>query len=427
MNAAPLRYIHSKEKPFKCNECGKGFCQSRPLAVHKCIWRFKFNAQKSCVIKFRATGAKMEELSWNLGGVELPVEISCTHLGIVINQKCNCSDRISLACSKGRRTYFSLADIGSSYLNPMTISHLYKTVVQPTILYGCELWTNLTKQDFQKLQTLQHFICKNAMQLPTRCRSDIYESFFDILPIHSEIDRRKLLFFGRLCQMSTESLPKEVFLARLFSYCEHISSSQSGFIPDILNVLASYDLLSYLTQWLQDGLFPDKKSWKRIVKGTITQSQIRDRNIRMENDDDFLTFRVIFADSNSHFIWRLPSNSHELQLCKFVCKLIATRCKTMREIFICQLCNDVFTDVFQHAAINCPFTLHIRDLWWQDVINLPDIRICAELSGLSDSDLYMTLMGRRIVTPVDQRGFHLMNYKFLRDAAATYNRALSLT
>ena len=31
------RYIHSKEKPFKCGDCGKGFCQSRTLAVHKIL------------------------------------------------------------------------------------------------------------------------------------------------------------------------------------------------------------------------------------------------------------------------------------------------------------------------------------------------------------------------------------------------------
>ena len=30
-------YIHSKEKPFKCTECGKGFCQSRTLAVHRIL------------------------------------------------------------------------------------------------------------------------------------------------------------------------------------------------------------------------------------------------------------------------------------------------------------------------------------------------------------------------------------------------------
>ena len=30
-----FRYIHSKDKPFKCAVCGKGFCQARTLAVHK--------------------------------------------------------------------------------------------------------------------------------------------------------------------------------------------------------------------------------------------------------------------------------------------------------------------------------------------------------------------------------------------------------
>ncbi|GIY44166.1 hypothetical protein CEXT_812231 [Caerostris extrusa] len=31
------RYIHSKEKPFKCDVCGKGFCQSRTLSVHRIL------------------------------------------------------------------------------------------------------------------------------------------------------------------------------------------------------------------------------------------------------------------------------------------------------------------------------------------------------------------------------------------------------
>ena len=35
MSCIFCRYIHSTEKPYKCTVCGKGFCQSRTLNVHK--------------------------------------------------------------------------------------------------------------------------------------------------------------------------------------------------------------------------------------------------------------------------------------------------------------------------------------------------------------------------------------------------------
>ena len=107
-------------------------------------WRFKFNALKSCVLSFRAKGAQMDEtLSWNLGGIDIPCDDNYTHLGVVINRKCRLSDRIAASCTKGRKSYFALSDLGSPYLNPLTTSHLYKTVVLPSVLYGCELWNGI--------------------------------------------------------------------------------------------------------------------------------------------------------------------------------------------------------------------------------------------------------------------------------------------
>ena len=224
---------------------------------------FHDNAQKSCILSFRAKGTQIDEtLSWNLGGIDIPSDDSYTHLGIVINRKCKLSDRIATACTKGRKSYFALSDLGSPYLNPLTVSHLYKTVVLPSVLYGCELWNGISCQDIQRLNTFQHFVCKDILKLPKRYRSDICESLLSVLPIESEIDARKLLFLGRLCRMNCETLPKQIFLARLFSHLEKLSNTQYGFIPDILQLLANYELLPFLSSWLENGHFPEKYAWK---------------------------------------------------------------------------------------------------------------------------------------------------------------------
>ena len=162
-------------------------------------WRFTFNADKSCVLQFRTKGS--EQLSWSMGKSRVSCKQSYNHLGIIINQNCKLSDRINEACNKGRRSYFALSDLGTQFLNPMTLSHLYKTIVLPSALYGCELWSNISSTDKARLNTFQHFICKNSLGLPKLCRSDMCESLFDVLPIHAEIDARKLLFFGRLCRL----------------------------------------------------------------------------------------------------------------------------------------------------------------------------------------------------------------------------------
>ena len=150
--------------------------------VYSRKWRFKFNAQKSCILKFRAKGNRADQdYEWTLGEDVVPCLDVCNHLGILINNKCTLTDRIAAACRKGRNSYFALADIGSQYLNPLTVSHLYKRVVLSSVLYGCELWNNISSKDSQRLNVFQHFVCKNAQNLPKGTRSDIFAKPYLIL------------------------------------------------------------------------------------------------------------------------------------------------------------------------------------------------------------------------------------------------------
>ena len=188
------------------------------------------------------------------------------HLGILINSNTKSSSRISNASSKGWKSFYSLSDIEVSRVNPMTIAHLYRTVVVPSILFGCELWNHTNKEDLRRLNTLQHGIIKQIFNLPRLTRSDICEQFLNTLPITAEIDTRKLLFFGRLCRMNTNYLPKKIFTSRLFSFLYQLSKNQIGFIPDVLHLLQVYQLSDYLQTWLSTGSFPPKSSWKSVVR-----------------------------------------------------------------------------------------------------------------------------------------------------------------
>lgn len=152
-----------------------------------------------------------------------------------MNNKCNFSDRINSACRKGNGTFYALSDIGSPYLNLLTMAHMYKTVVGPSV----------SAKDTQRLHVFQHSVCKTAQNLPRKTRSDICESLFGVYPISSEIDKRKLLFLGRLRLLNYETLANRIFLTRLFSFLENLSKHQLGFIPDILNLLTEYNLLKF--------------------------------------------------------------------------------------------------------------------------------------------------------------------------------------
>lgn len=348
---------------------------------------------------------------------------SHTHLGIIVNNKGSLSDHIKNACRKGKNSFYALTDIGSPYLNPLSLSKLYKSVVLPSVLYGCELWNNMSTADSQRLKVFQHSICKSAQNLPRQTRSDMCESLFNVIPISVEIDARKLLFFGRLCRMSSQALPKQTFLIRLFSYLMRLTNNQVGFIPDVVQLLTIYNLIDYLHQWIENGSFPSKQSWKTFVRSATTRTHRDMRYLRMSSDPDFSRFLTIFNGRHPSSFWYIPNNCFEIRLCKFICKLITDQRRDSPDY--CQLCGVCFLNLFTHIVCSCSITADIRGNWWNDITNNHCIDLSAELCGLTDKDLYCILLGRIPNTnldPCELEVFQIKNFKFLSNATATYQR-----
>ncbi|KAK3105405.1 hypothetical protein FSP39_024486 [Pinctada imbricata] len=387
-------------------------------------WHFRFNASKSCILILRAQGNKVKnDHAWYLGDSLIKCENSCTHLGVIINDKNRKTNLINSACDKGRKAYFALRDIGSEYLNPKSMVHLYRTIVLPSVFYGCEIWGQINNTDMQRLNVFQHFVCKNIMGLPRYSRSDIAESLLGLLPIRSEIVIRKLLFLGRLCRLNYRMLPKQVFMTRLFSYLEDLSGKQIGFIPDILSLLQEFDLFDVFNEWIIHGSFPSKLIWKRIVRNAVNDLFTQSRITRMSHDTDFSRFRTIFPD-NAVRLWSLPTNCYEISLCKYIAKICAEPPSQITQIRV--ICQTTFCDVFIHASCVCPITTNLRHQWWDYVFEHFNIQLSADLCALDESDLFHVLLGQNIANldTDDVRYFRLSCYSLVRDCAAHYNQIL---
>lgn len=140
-------------------------------------------------------------------------------------------------------------------------------------------------------------------------------SLIGFLPITSEIEKRKLQFFGRLCNQDTQTLTKRIFLHRLFSYSNSLERKQFGYIHGVINILARYNLTQHLLIYLQVGHFPLKDLWNKTAKAAVTNIHINSRRQCMLSDPDFVLFNIINAGRAPFAIWKFPSNVHEIELC----------------------------------------------------------------------------------------------------------------
>ncbi|WAR15073.1 hypothetical protein MAR_005178, partial [Mya arenaria] len=165
------------------------------------------------------------------------------HVGIQINDKMTDNDKISGACKKAESSFYSLLsiNIGTFHINPLTSASLVSKICIPKLLFGAELWNNLTKSNCMQLERFIRMAAKTIQRFPIRTRTDICLAMLGWKRIESEINLKKLMFLERLCNMPTTVLTKQIFNKRLALFsCITDKCIQKGFVPDIIRILSKY-------------------------------------------------------------------------------------------------------------------------------------------------------------------------------------------
>ena len=91
-------------------------------------------------------------------------------------------------------------------------------------------------------------------------------------------------------------LPRQVFDLRMNLFVVKGIKNQIGFISDVWKILKKYNLEEYIHICLETSIFPSKYTWKAVIKNEIRSFYETAWNERLENDADFVRFRLIHPE-----------------------------------------------------------------------------------------------------------------------------------
>ena len=212
-------------------------------------WRYGLNPRKSVVLVFGESPHQNKTLAnvrqWWIGDSQIPESNIYKHVGVLLStSKISSSTRTYEACKKLRNTFISIIGTGlhPREMNPITCKKIYKSICIPRALYGCELWTQISKKEMIMLESAHRFCLKYMQGFHKRTRTDTVYAMLGFPKIETLINERKLLFLRRLCSIPARSRSKQLFTYRLHSYFTTHTSVNSGFIPDIISILNEYEL-----------------------------------------------------------------------------------------------------------------------------------------------------------------------------------------
>ena len=116
-------------------------------------WRYTLNPNKTVITVFKNSGKRPSKSerrrTWSLGDNTISEQAWYKHVGILLYSNLRTVERTLTACRKLRGTFVSIVGVGlhPHSMNPITGRKIYERIVLPSALYGCELWSDLTRTE----------------------------------------------------------------------------------------------------------------------------------------------------------------------------------------------------------------------------------------------------------------------------------------
>jgi endonuclease/exonuclease/phosphatase family metal-dependent hydrolase len=367
-------------------------------------WRFTFSDQKSkCMVfgesKRQHTQNKDKRL-FKMHNAKLEEVSHYSHVGITLCAYNSHKYRTDEMCLKGNCSFSGLigAGVRSNGLYPDVSLSVWRTMCLPAMLYGSEVWYNLTKTEIYQLEKVQCRCLRKILGFPMRTHNALTRSVLSQTSIHGLIKERKLMFLHKLVSLDNALVVKKLFLSRLYEHI--IFQNKDGFVPDIFQITREYGLNAFLINYGLGQIIdiPRKAAWKSTVKNAIKSLEYtRNLDNLSEKKDSSRFIRTMHSTENKLLLWQVMKH------CKYKGNirplLTIIRLMTLPEMvdlpILCKLCNMPVMDICTHVIMTCSTLFNERNILCDELVNMLPVEASVELFNLEDESITDIIMGHR--------------------------------
>ena len=292
-------------------------------------------SHKSKKCKTLVTNKKKKDLLPELFIGDEVIENASTieYLGDIFNNKGDNSDLIKDRVKRGIAAIVSveaiMADLQLGTYTTDVYLLLYRSLFLSTVLFNSQAWSNLTKKDFDDLQTCQLKMLKKIIG-GARSTSNAY-TFLElgVLPIAYEVHKRQICFLHHILNLQDDDPVKE-----MYQNMKQLPGEKNWY-NNVAELLKTYEI-SMSEDMIKNH---SKEAFKRIVKKAITQTALAKLQEDCSNQKKTCSLSYTKLKAQEYLTEMYPWQSKLISRCRSKTLDIKTHQKFKYKDTICRWCN----------------------------------------------------------------------------------------
>ena len=262
---------------------------------------------KTEVLHQPAPGSTYTAPSIKCDGQTLPAVDKFTYLGSTLSRSSNLDDEVTTRLSKASSAFGRLRDQAWDRrgISTKTKINVYKAVVLPSLLYGCETWTVYSRHA-KKLNSFHLRCLRKILRIKQEDRipdTEVLERA-EAESIYALLKRSQLRWAGHVHRMDDDRIPKKLLYGELVEG-KRSHGGQKKRYKDTLKATLK-DCKIDPCKWEETAL--DRSAWRQQTKAGVTQfeadritEQKRKREVRKSSNASLDPSSLpLLPDSTSH-------------------------------------------------------------------------------------------------------------------------------